>query len=168
MSLELHRILLPFARSFEIAMPFWKILIFSEYYSKYQDILKQSRTAVSGKFLYTALLALMQSIYTKNLWCYKKFWMIYVYLITETWNLSSLNWGTFQSYYLLNLIVQSYYLYLLVCYCICIYCTYYFRLDINNNEKTNEKSWTSVAETMYYALCMFRTIFELKDVNEER
>ena len=67
MSLELHGLLLPFARSFEIAMPFWKILIFSEYYSKYQDILKQSRTAVSGKFLYTALLALMQSIYTKTI-----------------------------------------------------------------------------------------------------
>ena len=33
----------------------------------YQNILKQSRTAVSGKFLYTALLTIMQSTYTKTL-----------------------------------------------------------------------------------------------------
>ena len=33
----------------------------------YQNILKQCRTAVSGKFLYTSLVALMQSIYTKKL-----------------------------------------------------------------------------------------------------
>ena len=62
MSFELHRLLFPFARSFEIAMRFWKILVFSALL-----FLKQSRTTVSGTCLYTALLSLMQSIYTKTL-----------------------------------------------------------------------------------------------------
>ena len=108
---------------------FWVLLKISKYS-------KQSITAVSGKFLCTALLVLMQSIYTEMLFYFvgpENFALFYGgptknsewYMFIWQQKLETcLDWGTFQSYYLLNLIVQSYYLYLLVCYCICIYCTY--------------------------------------------
>ena len=104
MSLELHRLLLPFARSFEVGKSledpciFLVLLKISRYFKTVQN--SCIRKVSIHRLAHTYALNIHEDVFlfcwSRKLcavlqWCDKKFWMIYVYLTIETWNLFELS-----------------------------------------------------------------------------